>query len=95
MVSAMVSVMGAVVCGIPSLPHLLPLALSLSLSPSLSYARYHIVWNNIIQDKNKSSVIDKVAKADESGLVASMKEFYGDFYAVHDSLFHFDLPLYR
>lgn len=60
-----------------------------------SYARYHIVWNNIIQDKNKAKVIDKVAKSDEYGLVASMKEFYGDFYAVHDSLFHFDLPLYR
>ena len=31
-------------------------------------------------------------QADEYQLVASMKEFYGDFYAVHDQLFHFDLP---
>jgi len=37
------------------------------------YCRYHIVWNNLIQDKNKP-MINEIARADEYGLVASMKE---------------------
>lgn len=41
------------------------------------YSNYHIIWNNLIQDKNKRSIIDPVAKADEYGLVKSMKEYYG------------------
>jgi hypothetical protein len=58
------------------------------------YCQYHIVWNNVIQDKN-TKIVEDIAKADEYKLVASMKEYYGDFYAVHDTLFHFDLPLYN
>jgi len=58
------------------------------------YARYHIVWNNMILEgpQGNAKHVGDIAKADEYQLVASMKEFYGDFYAVHDQLFHFDLP---
>lgn len=51
------------------------------------YKEYHIFFTNIVADAN----LKALAEADHFEVVRQVKEYYGDFYALEEGLFHCNL----
>ncbi|CAK4664416.1 unnamed protein product [Aphanomyces euteiches] len=54
---------------------------------SPKYGEYHIFFTNI----TSGDALERVAEADEQEVVSQVQEFYADYMAVNDNLFHFNL----
>lgn len=54
---------------------------------SPKFAQYHLFFSNILPVE----LLEKLAEADEKELIAQIQEYYADYLAVNDSLFHFNL----
>ncbi|KAF0697376.1 Aste57867_11928 [Aphanomyces stellatus] len=54
---------------------------------SPKYGEYHIFFTNV----TSGDILERVAEADEHEVVAQVHEYYADFMAVNDNLFHFNL----
>ncbi|TYZ66121.1 hypothetical protein PybrP1_009263 [[Pythium] brassicae (nom. inval.)] len=54
---------------------------------SPKYGQYHIFFANIVPPEQ----LERLADADERELVQQVHEYYADFLAVNDTLFHFNL----
>ncbi|OQR88303.1 vacuolar protein sorting-associated protein [Achlya hypogyna] len=51
------------------------------------YGEYHIFFTNI----TSSDLLDRLAEADEHEVVQQVHEYYADYLAINDNLFHFNL----
>ncbi|DAZ93883.1 TPA: hypothetical protein N0F65_004730 [Lagenidium giganteum] len=51
------------------------------------YGQYHIFFSNILPVE----MLEQIAESDEKEVVHQIQEYYADFLAVNDSLFHFNL----
>lgn len=51
------------------------------------FAQYHLFFSNILPVE----LLEKLAEADENEAIAQIQEYYADYLAVNDSLFHFNL----
>lgn len=51
------------------------------------FAQYHLFFSNILPVE----LLEKLAEADESEAIAQIQEYYADYLAINDSLFHFNL----
>uniref|UniRef100_K3WVQ4 Vacuolar protein sorting-associated protein 45 n=1 Tax=Globisporangium ultimum (strain ATCC 200006 / CBS 805.95 / DAOM BR144) TaxID=431595 RepID=K3WVQ4_GLOUD len=51
------------------------------------YGQYHIFFSNILPVE----LLERIAEADEREVVHQIQEYYADFLAVNDTLFHFNL----
>lgn len=51
------------------------------------YGQYHIFFSNILPVE----LLERIAEADEKEVVHQVQEFYADYLAVNDTLFHFNL----
>ncbi|ETW07924.1 hypothetical protein H310_02328 [Aphanomyces invadans] len=54
---------------------------------SPKYGEYHIFFTNI----TSNDILERLAEADENEVVSQVQEFYVDYMAVNDNLFHFNV----
>ena len=52
------------------------------------YCEYHLFFSNVLPE----NYLQSLAKADELEVVKQVQEYYGDFLAVNEDLFHLNMP---